>query len=158
MRFSWLIISGAILFSSCDETRLYEKNHDFKGRQWLVTEKPTFDFLINDTSTRYNLICNFRNSLAYPYTRIFITYTLSDSTGSILLNEMITSDLFNRKTGEPIGSSALGDLYDQQFLLKEDFQFTNSGKYSIRYEQFMRTDTLQGALAVGLRVEKNLKK
>lgn len=142
-----------ILLSSCDDTRVYEKNYDFEKREWLVNDVPSFEFTVA-TNQPYNLYCNLRNSVAYPYSRLFVNYTLKDSTGLELKKELINTYLFNEKTGEPIGSSGLGDIYDQQIILLKEYSFTQPGTYTIRFEQFMRTDTLQGILAVGLRVEK----
>jgi gliding motility-associated lipoprotein GldH len=147
-----VFLSIILLASSCDDSRVFEKNYDFKEREWQVTEKPSFEFIVGNNQP-YNLYCNLRNSVAYPYSRIFINYTLKDSAGLELKKEMINTFLFNEKTGEPIGSSGVGDIYDQQLLLLKDYNFKQPGTYTIQFEQFMRTDTLQGVLAVGLRVE-----
>lgn len=147
-----VFLSIILLASGCDDSRVFEKNYDFKEREWQVTEKPSFEFTVGNNQS-YNLYCNLRNSVAYPYSRIFINYTLKDPAGLELKKEMINTFLFNEKTGEPIGSSGLGDIYDQQLLLLKDFTFKQPGNYTIQFEQFMRTDTLQGLLAVGLRVE-----
>ena len=72
----------------------------------------------------------------------------------VLKKELINSFLFDRKTGQPQGVSGVGDIYDHKLNLMENFSFEKSGKYSIQFEQFMRTDTLKGILAVGLRVER----
>ena len=150
------LLAIIVLLNCCDNSRVYEKNYDFSERHWLVNEKPSFEFTVaNDQS--YNLYCNLRNGLTYPYSRIFITYTLKDSVGTELKKEMINSFLFDEKTGKPNGSSGLGDIYDQQFLLLKDYSFSQPGKYTVQFEQFMRTDTLQGVLAIGLRVENAIK-
>lgn len=151
--FGFIIITG--LFFSCDEERVFEKNTDFNSRFWLVSEKPEFEFEITDTLQAYNLYCNIRNSVSYPYARIFLTYYLQDSTGSELEKKLVSKLLFDDKTGEPHGASGLGDIYDHRVPLKINYQFERLGKYRIKFEQFMRTDTLSGILAVGLRVEKH---
>lgn len=143
------------VFISCDEQRVYEKNTDFDSRYWLVNEKPAFDFEIGDSLDTYNLYCNVRNSLDYPFARIFITYHLQDSTGMLLEKQMVGQLLFDEKTGEPFGESGLGDLYDHRILLKQNFKFPRTGKYTVSFEQFMRSDTLTGILAVGLRIERS---
>jgi gliding motility-associated lipoprotein GldH len=145
----------AIFVVACDESRVYEKNIDFNSRHWLVSERPEFEFEINDTLQSYNLYCNVRNSLDYPFARIFITYYLQDSSGATLEKQMVRELLFDDKTGEPRGESGLGDIYDHNIPLKTNYRFPYSGKYSMDFEQFMRTDTLAGILAVGLRVERN---
>jgi len=151
-----LLLAIVVLLNCCDNSRVYEKNHDFTERQWLVNEKPSFEFIVANSQS-YNLYCNLRNGITYPYSRIFITYTLKDSLGTELKKEMINSFLFDEKTGKPNGSSGLGDIYDQQFLLLKDYSFSQPGKYTVQFEQFMRTDTLQGVLAIGLRVENAIK-
>jgi gliding motility-associated lipoprotein GldH len=147
------LLAMLVLFNCCDDSRVYEKNNDFDERQWLASEKPAFEFTVTHDQS-YNLYCNLRNSITYPYSRIFITYTLKDSVGSEIKKEMINTFLFDEKTGKPQGSSGLGDIYDQQVVLLKNYTFSQPGTYTVQFEQFMRTDTLQGVLAVGLRVEK----
>ena len=143
-----------VLFSACDQTRVYEKNNDLPDRIWLANDTSTFRFQIPDTTSRYNLYCNVRNSVAFPYARLFMNYYLTDSSGKLLQKKLVQTFLFDRDTGKPFGSSALGDLYDHRIMLMNDHKFPYAGKFKLRFEQFMRTDSLQGILAVGLRVEK----
>lgn len=142
-----------VILFSCDESRVYERNVDFNSRQWLISEKPEFEFEISDTLQTYNLFCNVRNSLDYPFARIFVRYYLQDSAGNILEKELVRQLLFDEKTGKPYGESGLGDLYDHRIPLINNYRFPYRGKYRIAFEQFMRTDTLSGVLAVGVRVE-----
>lgn len=144
---------AALLFS-CDDSRIYEKNYDFENRNWLVNDTATFEFEIKDTLTNYNLYCNIRNSVSFPYSRLFINYHLQDSTGATLQKKLAETFLFDRETGKPLGSSGLGDIYDQRLLVISKYQFPYAGKYKMTFEQYMRTDTLPGIIAVGLRVEK----
>ena len=149
-----LLLAGVL--SACDDSRIYEKNFDFEKNYWLVAEKPAFDFEITDNKTNYNLYCNVRNSVSFPYSRLFINYSLEDSTRAILQRKLLPVFLFDQHTGKPQGVSGLGDIYDHQIPLLKNHQFAAPGKYTIRFEQFMRTDSLQGILAIGLRVEKVL--
>lgn len=139
--------------ASCDKSRVYEVNHDFNDRAWKINETPEFEFTIKDLGKRYNLYYNVRNSLDYPYARLFVNYSLRDSTGNVLSKKMVSGFLFDQKTGQPLGSSGLGDVYDHRFPLLKEFEFKQQGKYKLTLEQFMRADTLAGVLAVGARVE-----
>lgn len=145
----------SLFLLSCDENRLYEKNFDFDSRHWIASEKPEFEFEITDTAQPYNIYCNIRNSLDYPFARIFVTYYLKDSSGFVMEKELVRQLLFDDKTGQPQGESGLGDIYDHRIALRKNHRFPYAGKYTIAFEQFMRTDTLSGVLAVGVRVEKN---
>ena len=146
----------ATFLLGCDDERVYDKNVDFDARYWLVSEKPVFEFEITDTLQSYDLSCNVRNSLAYPYARIFITWYLRDSTEALLGKKLVSNLLFDDKTGEPFGNSGLGDIYDHTIPLKVNYRFPYPGKFKVSFEQFMRTDTLSGVLAIGLRVEKRM--
>jgi gliding motility-associated lipoprotein GldH len=147
---------AAALLAACDQTRVYEKNIDFEQGAWLVGNKPEFTFNIADTNATYNLYCNFRNTLNYPYSRLFVTYYLQDSTGKVSRQKMVSKMIFDPRTGKPEGSSGLGDIYDHKILLIQGYKFRYRGPHAIKFEQLMRSDTLAGILAVGVRVEKNL--
>lgn len=146
----WIVL----LVSGCDNARVYEKYHDLNERFWTVGEKPEFEFLVPDNSLPYNVYLNIRYESAYPYANLYVTYHLLDSAGQELHQKLITGFLFDKKTGKPAGRSGIGDIYDHRLLLLGNHRFLYSGKYTLRFEQFMRTDTLKGVLAVGLRVEK----
>jgi len=158
MRIALLLCVTTLFLIACDENRVSEQITDLEQRQWLVTDTPRFEFAINDVNKQYNLYCNIRNSVAYPYSRFFFTYYLQDSSGIEIKKDLVTEFLFDAKTGKPFGKSGIGDLYDHQFLLLKAYQFKNKGVYRVKFEQFMRMDTLPGILAVGLRVEKTERK
>jgi gliding motility-associated lipoprotein GldH len=148
-----LFILIAAILGSCDTNRVFEDNKDFKSRAWNVNDTVKFEFQVVDASVPYNLHCDIRNSLDYPWQRIFVTYTLEDSTHKVLSTKLVGTYLFDAKTGEPFGNSGLGDIYDHRFPLLENRTLT-PGKYFVKLQQEMRTDTLHGVLAAGVRVEK----
>jgi gliding motility-associated lipoprotein GldH len=154
MRRTLAIIVAGFLLYACDEQRLFENYKDFESGTWIVSEQPAFEFSITDVQRPYNVYCNLRNAESYPFADFRFTYYLSDSTGTLLDKKLKIQYLFDRKSGKPFGESGLGDIYDHQFLLLKNHTFSKPGKYTMRFEQFMRRDTLPGILAVGLRVER----
>src|SRR5690349_7909438 len=156
MRFVIGILLACVILSACDDTRVYEKNKDFDKRTWLVNDTARFDFEIPEGSNMYNIHCNLRNSIDYQWQRIFINFVLSDSSGQVLSSKLVSNYLFEPKTGKPLGTSGLGDIYDQRFPLLNAYAL-KPGKYTVSLQQLMRTDTLKGILAVGVRVELNEK-
>jgi gliding motility-associated lipoprotein GldH len=151
MRLVFISISVAVLLSSCDNNRVFEDNKDFSKRAWTLNDTVAFEFLVSEPSANYNLLYNVRNTLDYPYSRIFVNYTLEDSTHRVLVTKLVSNYLFDVKTGEPQGNSGLGDIYDHRFPLES--RKLAAGKYFVKLQQFMRTDTLHGVLAAGIRVE-----
>jgi gliding motility-associated lipoprotein GldH len=148
------ILVAAIFLCGCDDSRFYEKNYDFENRVWMVTHKPSFEFNIDDTTQQYNIYCNVRSSLTFPFARLFLKYYVTDSLGKVEREKLVSADIFDRKTGEPQGASGLGDIYDHRFMILKNHSFDHAGKYKILLEQFNRKDTLDGILAVGVRIEK----
>jgi gliding motility-associated lipoprotein GldH len=152
-----VVMTGLLLLLACDNSRVYERYEDFDSKYWGLNTKPAFEFTIDDVSQRYNLYSNVRNAESYPWSRIFIIYHLQDSAGNELKTDLIQQYLFDAKSGEPFGQSGLGDIYDHQFEILKDYQFAHKGKFKVTFEQRMRTDSLEGILAVGLRVERVIK-
>jgi gliding motility-associated lipoprotein GldH len=150
-----ILIAGLAMYLlvSCDSSRVYEDFKEFNSKAWYISDTASFDFQIADTTRRYNLKFNIRNNLDYPYARLFVNYNLSGPDKNNLSGKMISGFLFDQKTGKPFGNSGLGDIYDNQFPLLDNFKFSKKGTYSMRFHQFMRMDTLPGILAAGLRVE-----
>jgi gliding motility-associated lipoprotein GldH len=154
MRALFVITFMAVFLTACDESRVYEENYDFRDRHWLMNDQPVFEFQISDTTSQYNLYCYLRNSVSFPFSRLFINYTLTDSTGKPLDKKLTQAFLFDQQTGKPQGSSGLGDIYDQKISLNTRYRFPYSGKFKVQFGQSMRVDSLDGVLAIGLRVEK----
>jgi gliding motility-associated lipoprotein GldH len=67
----------------------------------------------------------------------------------------VNIDLFEPKTGKPLGSG-LGDIFDHRQLLLDDYKFPNSGKYTISFQQYMRVDSLTNIRSMGVRIEKSV--
>ena len=152
MRYAFIFLLAIAAFA-CDSNRLAEDQVDFASRTWAAQHSPEFQFRIQDAGMRYNLYYTVRNTIDYPFARLFVNYQLTDSAGQVLSEKLITSYLFDVKTGKPNGRSGLGDVYDHRELILENFEFRQPGLYKLRLQQFMRTDSLAGVLAVGMRVE-----
>ena len=153
MRLSVVFLVVIVTLIGCDTNRVFEDNKDFTQKAWIINDSVNFEFEISDTTASYNVLCNLRNTIDYPYSRIFVNYTLEDSTHRVLAAKLVADYLFDVKTGEPNGNSGLGDIYDHRFSLLENRKFS-AGKYFVKLQQYMRTDTLHGVLAAGVRVEK----
>lgn len=153
MKYIFFLLLASLFIAGCDSNRVYEDYKEFKTKSWLVNDPAVFEFEIKDTTRKYNLYYNVRNSLQYPFARIFVNYSLTDSTEIEISKQLLSNYLFDQKTGRPLGRSGLGDVYDNQFLILENQLFKKSGTYKFQLEQFNRLDTLTGILAVGFRIE-----
>lgn len=154
MRFIWLssVLLLAIL-TGCDPARIYEQNTDLTDRHWLATDTLTFTFTVADSTTKADLYANLRTTINYPWSRIFLSYTLEDSANTYTKDKLIQAMLFDPKSGAPDGESVLGDIYSYRIPLQSSFPFSHPGPYHAKLVHIMRTDTLEGIVSVGVRVE-----
>lgn len=148
------VMGIVLILTGCDKSRVYEFDHDFNGSIWKASDVRSFEFEIADLAQLYNIHYRVRNSSEYPFSRIFVSFKLIDPTEVELQSGLVSNYLFDQKSGVPFGSSGVGDKFDHQFLLIGKRKFTKKGKYHVTLEQFMRTDTLSGIEALGVRVER----
>jgi len=151
-----LVVFSALLLTlfACDSARVYETNRDFEDAQWPITDTAIFQFSVNDTTIPYNIILNIRNSIDFETARLFLNYSLQDSTSVPLRKRLIEQNLFHKKTGEPFGDSGLGNIYQHHITLEPNITFSAKGNYTVKLNHMMRPDTLREILSVGIRVEK----
>ena len=84
-------LSVFILFlfiTSCDSSRVYEDYYDLEEAFWHLDSVHTFPFQIEDTTRAYNLKATFRNASSYPFYNLYFQYTLKDSSGNVLQQQL----------------------------------------------------------------------
>ncbi len=156
MKRYFLFLISVFMLAACSEEKVYHSYVDFDNRKWAADNAPKFTFSIDDTTQRYNVYCNVRNSTLYPWSRIFIQYQLGDTLGHVYDNRLLQAFLFDAKTGEPFGQSGLGDLYDHQISILNNYKFKKAGPYRVTLQQYMRTEELEGVVSVGVGVERTI--
>ena len=148
----WLLLVIFVSFA-CGRNRIYERNVKFSDRIWNKDSAALFDFEITDINANYKFYFNLRNTILYPYQNIYLSYSLEDTLGNVYDSDLTNINLFNSKTGKPFGNG-MGDIFDHQYLVIEDYQFNNPGMYLFRIKQYMRMDSLPEIMSVGLRIER----
>jgi len=138
--------------TQCDDNRVFEENTDFDQKVWTADSLPSFRFQIDEPGQAYNIYWNVRNTVAYPFRNLYLTYYLEDTLGQTIKTDLYEMNLFEARTGEPYGSG-LGDIFSHQILALPNYKFDTAGMYQIRLQQYMRRDSLPEILSVGVRVE-----
>ena len=154
--FRGLIFIFLLGLIACDNTRVFENNHDFENGEWSQTDTVAFEFTVPDTVSNYNVLLNVRNTIDFNTARFFVQYRLADSIKTFR-NRLVEENLFDRITGKPFGDSGLGNIYAHQFLLEPGIKLSASGKYKVRLNHMMRYDALPEIRSVGIRVERTAK-
>jgi gliding motility-associated lipoprotein GldH len=147
----YLVILFTLIFYSCDQDRIFEKNVEIPEFKWNKNEPIVFSIDISDTNTIHNVHINVRNSGNYSYSNLFLFITTFSPTGHWIKDtlEIPLAD----KRGKWLGSG-IGDIYFNRKIFKNNVRFPVYGIYTFEIRQGMRTDYLSGIRDVGLRIEK----
>lgn len=148
--YSFLLLAMWMI-SSCTTVDLYEKNISIPGHSWKSSFKPTFTFVIKDTSKPYQAFLVLRHNEEYNYNNIYVKLSakLPDQDTSIHIQqdlELATNEGGWKGTG-------MDDIYEHRIKLGEP-QSMKAGEYTFTLEQIMREDPLENVLSAGLRIEK----
>ncbi|WP_439483907.1 gliding motility lipoprotein GldH [Cyclobacterium plantarum] len=136
------------LLSGCNGDRLYESFEDFPNQSWLVSDTVSFslDSLPPDVSKMLSVGIRYNDS--YEYHNLYLRYLLRDSLNNVMLDSLVNLQLFDSKSGQPLGSG-FGNrrtLYD---TLPANQLATPA---RVEFIQYMRKDTLTGIESVGLKI------
>ncbi len=137
---------------ACDSGSVYEENVDIHNKTWLAGDSIQFSFRIDEPDKKYDIYYNVRNTITYPFQNLYVTYDLTDLQGDSLRADLVNILLFDPKTGKPHGNG-LGDIFSHQHKILPEFQFPDTGVYTLHLKQAMRIDSLQEILSTGISVK-----
>ena len=147
---SYALVGMFLLLTSCDESRVFEKNREIKDYIWDSRNKASFTFEIKDTTTLYNIYVNIRHADFYQFSNVWLMVRTTFPDGK-QISKRVEVPLANDE-GAWLGDG-IGDIWDAQHLIQQGAFFNQAGKYTFELEHNMRKDPLPGVMAVGLRVE-----
>lgn len=148
---STLFLLCVLLFYSCDNKRIFEKNQEIPESGWNSNTVLKYDVDITDPATTANFYINVRNADGYPYSNLYLFIKTTFPNGK-MSNDTLECILADDK-GKWLGSG-MGDIYDNQIPFKRNVRFPLAGKYSFEIQHGMRTEVLPLIMDIGLRIEK----
>lgn len=146
------LILVVVVLSGCDSNKVYDDYVDIDSSVWHQDSLVSFELDIQDNQLEHAVQYNVRYITGYPFYNLFVTYYLEDSTGNIIDSELQEFPIFDKKTGTPMGDG-LGDIFDHQVEVFNDYKFPYNGSYTFKVKQFMRPVELPGVMSFGLRIE-----
>ena len=145
------LLLTVMILASCGNNKLVESYTTMIDNQWKESEIQRFSFEIADSVKNYDLFFTIKNNMDYPYYNIYLDYQLVKIEGEeeeVIKKELKEFILFDKKSGKPFGSGSSG-LYDHELSLETGYDFAGTGKYEVRFQQYMRKEALNGVAAVG---------
>ena len=123
----------------------------FNKHEWKTSEKPTFNFSIQDTVSLYNIYVIVRHDDAYHYNNLWLNIT-TEAPGSKPINQQVELTLANNTKGW-LGSG-IDDVFDHRIRITNAPIKLKKGNYHFSLQHIMREDPLPFVLSAGIRVEK----
>lgn len=153
MRLNFVICVAALLcaIASCTPKKEFEAYKTLDSDGWNKDSVVVIPVELRDTLGSHNLYLNIRNNGNYEFSNLWLFVNIKAPDGNLL------TDTLEFQLADPAGKwlgSGIGDLFDNQFLYKENVYFPMSGSYEFSIQQGMRSNVLKGIRDIGISIEK----
>lgn len=136
-------------FTACQNDYFYDQTVNPEAETWRYDQPAQFDFTIQDTSIRYDFLLDIKHREDFSYQNLY-TEIITQFPDSTSQDDVVSLELAD-KLGLWVGDCRKG-YCSLTIALQEQARFAIPGDYSLRLEQFTRTDSLPGVAALRLRI------
>lgn len=151
------VLTCCFLFTNCGTIDLYERVVPIPKHKWQSSFKPSFRFIIKDTTVPYQMFLILRHNEKYNYNNLWVNlYTVVPGSKTATRTQYELPLATNEKGWL---ATAMDDIYEHRIALtplNQKLFFRKSGEYVFTVEHIMREDPLENVMNVGLRVEKKV--
>lgn len=156
LKFSGFLILFFFIVSCGDKKQVFD-SYQSVGKSWHKDSIVSFEFETKDTLTLYNLFLNVRANNNYPFSNIFLIVSVESPEGQIKKDTL--EYMMALPDGKMLGNG-FSDIKESKLWFKENYRFSETGKYIFRIEQALRkrnevegVEKLEGISDVGLSIQ-----
>lgn len=144
---------------SCSTDEVYSDYKSLPG-QWPIKNTLEFSLPEMDSTSRYNVFLNVRNTNDFKYSNLFLIVSMHFPHGKVV------TDTLEYQMALPDGTwlGTGGTIKENKFWYKEEISFFEEGNYSLSIRHAMRNNAsvegvteLEGITDVGISIEKATK-
>lgn len=141
-----------MLLLSCGRVVVFQADEAVPDGRWQRAWQPEFTFDLSDTINGHDVYLDLRHTGDYAFSDLYVFATVKGPGLPPVVDtvECPLADASGRWYG-----SGLGFIKSVHVLYKAGKRFPKVGRYSIKLEQAMRTEPLEGVIDVGISVEKS---
>lgn len=151
MKLCFVIPFCLFIFVACNSNVVYDENKAVNEKAWSAKDKVYYEVEIKDTTKKYKVALNVRNTTDYPYGNVYFFMTTILPDGKITKRDTIECYLaYPDGTWKGKGRS---DLRDNRFWIAKNVEFKQEGLYVFEIYQATTDTTLSGIADVGLHIE-----
>lgn len=148
---SSLLLLNMALLQACGSDRVFEEYKGMDSHLWALSDTVTFELDSLDTERAISTI-GIRYNDNFEFHNLYVRYLLKDSLGLHLEDSLINIELFDAKTGKPLGKG-FGNVFTKVDTLPHT-GFSKNQFMKVHFIQYMRKDQVKGIEAVGLKIFK----
>lgn len=150
----WCLCSALLL--GCTKGVVFQQDVPIPDGGWDRSYQPEFAFDITDTISQHDVFIDVRHTGDYPFSDLFLFIDLKGPGGKEMRDtvQCLLADPMGRWYGKGTGFIS-ADRYQAKVLYKVHNRFPANGRYSLKLEQAMRTEVLEGVLDIGVSVERS---
>lgn len=152
LRLCAFLVLTCTFFTSCDESRIFEKNIPVGKAGWNYNDTLKYQVNLEDTTALYNLYINLRHTDQYQFRNIWIMVATTFPDGN-KHEERVELEL-----APPSGiwaGECSGNICFYRGLIQSRFRLNESGLYKFDLVPDMRVNPLKDILDAGIRIEKS---
>ena len=142
-----------ILSAGCDDY-IFEKKIEINKSQWDYEDIVNFDFVIEDTLKKYDLVLEVEHAEDYGFQNLYVQFHTTYPSGE-KETQMVSLEL-SRKSGIWNGECS-GNTCEVEIPLQINAHFKEPGNHSIAVEQYMRKNPLPGIKSMELKIAEHKK-
>lgn len=140
-----------IMVCSCTEGAFYQSSLQPTNGVWTYDAPLSFEFDIQDTIARYDFYLDVQHSPDYPFQNLYVK-VITEHPQTPPQEDVVSLELAN-KLGLWEGKCT-NDKCKVRIPLQTNARFDEIGPYALRFNQYTRTDSLQGVLEMALSIQK----
>ncbi len=145
-----------LVLGACNDHVVYQSDISIPDGTWHRDLRPEFSFEVTDTVSQHDLFIDVRHTGEYPFSELFLFLDFSGPSGRTMRDtvECLLADPSGRWYGNGTGF-IFSDRIHAKVLYKLRNRFPSPGRYTIKLEQAMRTEELNGVLDIGISLERS---
>lgn len=138
------------LVNGCNSDRVFEEYQGMQSLNWAIEDTVAFEVKTSDHPLSSISTIGIRYNDTYSFHNLYVRVLLADSLGNNLLDSLVNIELFDPKTGRPLGDG-FGNVYTKYDTLPW-IGSTPKEKLRVQFVQYMREEELKGVESVGLKI------
>ncbi len=136
---------------SCHKNKVYEKHINLENNTWERNHALSFQVNIQETKP-HDIYIAVRHASYYPFANVVVGLTIETPKNE---KRFMKHDLLVRHPEGSFKGDGLGDIWDINIKVFENFPINEAGEYTFTIENLMHLVEVKGIMAMGLIVKKS---